>query len=44
MLLKLAHIQTTISVEFLDLELNPPWEPNDFLIPVPPGATVVPWP
>jgi outer membrane lipoprotein-sorting protein len=44
MLLDSADPRTNISVEFLDLELNPAWEPQDFLLPIPPGATVVPWP
>jgi outer membrane lipoprotein-sorting protein len=44
MLLDSRDAQTKISVEFQDLELNPAWDPQDFLLPVPPGVTVSPWP
>jgi outer membrane lipoprotein-sorting protein len=44
MLLDSRDAQTRISIEFQELELNPPWHPQDFLLPVPPGVTVSPWP
>lgn len=44
MLLESRDAQTKISVEFQDLELNPVWGPQDFVLPVPPGVTVSPWP
>ena len=32
------------TVEYLEVELNPPWTAQDFQLPVPPGATVAPLP
>ena len=36
--------RTRISVVFSEVELNPTWETQDFLLPVPRGATVLPFP
>jgi outer membrane lipoprotein-sorting protein len=33
-----------ISAEFPEVHLNPEWGDQDFSLPVPPGATVLPWP
>ena len=33
-----------ISAEFPEVDLNPEWEDQDFSLPVPRGATVLPWP
>jgi outer membrane lipoprotein-sorting protein len=33
-----------IVVQYEEMELNPPWEDQDFILPVPRGATIVPWP
>jgi len=44
MLLVSDDPQTRIAVEFYELELNPAWDPQDFVLPVPRGATVVHWP
>ncbi len=41
MLLTSVDPQTKISVEFQEMELNPGWEGQDFLLPVPRGATVL---
>jgi hypothetical protein len=41
MLLTSVDPQTKISVEFQEMELNPDWEGQDFLLPVPRGATVL---
>ncbi len=41
MLLTSVDPQTKISVEFQEMELNPDWEAQDFLLPVPRGATVL---
>ena len=41
MLLTSVAPQTKISVEFQEMELNPNWEGQDFLLPVPRGATVL---
>lgn len=44
MLLTSANPRTKISVEFQEMELNPGWEAQDFVLPVPRGATVLPLP
>ncbi len=44
MLLTSVDPQTKISVDFQEMELNPGWESQDFLLPVPRGATVLPLP
>ncbi len=36
--------RTRISVVFPEVELNPDWEPKDFTLPLPQGATVHPFP
>lgn len=36
--------RTRISVVFPEVELNPDWKAQDFSLPVPPGATVHPFP
>jgi len=41
MLLTSVDPQTKISVEFQEMDLNPGWEGQDFLLPVPRGATVL---
>ena len=41
MLLTSVDPQTKISVEFQEMELNPDWEAQDFLLPIPRGATVL---
>ena len=41
LLLTSVDPQTKISVEFQEMELNPDWEGQDFLLPVPRGATVL---
>ena len=40
MLLTSAVPQTKISLEFREMELNPDWGEQDFLLPIPRGATV----
>lgn len=36
--------EARFTLEYLEVELNPPWTAQDFRLPVPPGATVVPLP
>jgi outer membrane lipoprotein-sorting protein len=33
-----------LALEYLDVELNPSWKPEDFQLPVPRGATILPLP
>ena len=37
-------LRTRISAEFPEVELNPEWGAEDFSLPVPRGATILPWP
>jgi outer membrane lipoprotein-sorting protein len=39
-----ADRKIRISVEFSEVDLNPEWKDQDFSLPVPRGATVLPWP
>lgn len=40
--LALHNSETELTIDYQDIELNPPWEPQDFELPVPRGATVLP--
>ncbi len=44
--IQLASVQppVQVTVEYEDVVLNPPWQTEDFLLPIPRGAVIAPWP